>query len=290
MSSNNNNFENNNFNLTPLQSLYINKRMPNGYKLESEEIYNGNLNLNSNSNSNTNNTNNTNNKKNFDSLQMKFINFYEKLLKFDYSEIFYCREKFKEPSLIDIENKIKEFKYKCIFDLVCDLRKMWKFYLEKYKENKEIFNNALKMSKNTENIFKLDFDENVDDFKKEEIEIFDIYNQAKKFESDLILNKEEKLRIGANIKKLNLNQCKGIIGILINSGNFNDKKDKYLEFDIDKIPTKTIRQIDFYLKEILKDKYINKKNDNNGNNNNLSNKNDNNFKNNNGSNNNLHNK
>ena len=288
MSSNNNNSQNNIFNLTPLESIYINKLMPIGFKLESEEIFNGNSNLNSNNNFNNNNNtnNNTNNKKNFDSLQMKFINFYEKLLKFDYSEIFYCREKFKEPSLIDIENKIKEFKYKCIFDLVCDLRKMWKFYLEKYKENKEIFNNALKMSKNTENIFKLDFDENVDDFKKEEIEIFDIYNQAKKFESDLILNKEEKLRIGANIKKLNLNQCKGIIGILINSGNFNDKKDKYLEFDIDKIPTKTIRQIDFYLKKILKEKYINNKNENNDD---FKNKN-NNFKNNNGSNNNLHNK
>ena len=268
--SSNNNFSNNIFNLTPLEQIYINKLMPFGFKLESEEIFNGIF---------PSNINNNNNKKNFDALHLKLTNFYEKLLKFDYSEIFYSREKYKEPSLIDIENKIKEHKYKCIFDLVCDLRKLWKFYLEKYKENREIFNNALKMSKNTENIFKLCNDENVDDFKKEEIKIFEIYNKAKEIDCDLVLNREEKLRIGANIKNLNINECKGIIGILINSGNFNDKKDKYLEFDIDKLSPKTCRQLDFYLKEILKEKYINNNNininnkfNNNNNNKNLVNK------------------
>ena len=249
--SSNNNFSNNIFNLTPLESIYINKLMPFGFKLESEEILNGIFPI---------EKNNLNKK---DSLHLKLTNFYEKLLKFDYSEIFYSRDKYKEPSLIDIENKIKENKYKCIFDLVCDLRKLWKFYLEKYKENKEIYNNALKMSKNTENIFKLFDDENVDDFKKEEIKIFEIYNKAKEIDCDLVLNREEKLRIGANIKNLSINQCKGVIGILINSGNFNDKKDKYLEFDIDKLSAKTCRQLDFYLKEILQEKYINNNNNNN---------------------------
>jgi hypothetical protein len=60
---------------------------------------------------------------------------------------------------------------------------------------------------------------------------------------------EEKNQLGNNIRSLNKDQLKGIIKIL--SENNSVPKSKYFEFDIDKLSTKKLRELEKYVKECL---------------------------------------
>ena len=60
---------------------------------------------------------------------------------------------------------------------------------------------------------------------------------------------EEKNQLGNNIRSLNKEQLKGIIRIL--SENNSVPKSKYFEFDIDKLSTKKLRELEKYVKECL---------------------------------------
>lgn len=66
---------------------------------------------------------------------------------------------------------------------------------------------------------------------------------------------EEKNQLGNYIRSLNKEQLKGIIRILNDSDSY--PKTKYFEFDIDKLPTKKLRDLEKYVKECIN---INNKN------------------------------
>ena len=75
---------------------------------------------------------------------------------------------------------------------------------------------------------------------------------------------EEKNQLGNNIRSLNKEQLKGIIKILSESDSY--PKSKYFEFDIDKLPTKKLRDLEKYVKECINQNAKNNKNQNNNNN------------------------
>ena len=110
--------------LSPLESILINKQMPKGYKLETEE----NLSLSASLSSYIPNEykNNDNN---------KFDLFIKKILNNDISKEIYNRMNLSEPSIITIEKNIKNNKYKNLNECYNDLKKTIKFYLYNYKNN-----------------------------------------------------------------------------------------------------------------------------------------------------------
>ena len=65
----------------------------------------------------------------------------------------------------------------------------------------------------------------------------------------------EKLNLGENIKKLGNNQLKGIIRIIQNNIS-RDKKEKYFEFDIDKLSPQKCRELENYVRSCLGDQFI----------------------------------
>ena len=74
---------------------------------------------------------------------------------------------------------------------------------------------------------------------------------------------EEKNQLGNYIRSLNKEQLKGIIRILNDSDSY--PKTKYFEFDIDKLPTKKLRDLEKYVKECININNKNSKNQNTGN-------------------------
>ena len=88
--------------LTPLESILINKLMPKGFKLETEE----NISLSAPLSSHT----SKEQKNNDNSLNNKCELFIKKILSNDISEEFYKRNN-SEPSILTIERNIKNNKY-----------------------------------------------------------------------------------------------------------------------------------------------------------------------------------
>ena len=103
--------------LIPLESILINKIMPKGYKLETEE----NLSLSASISSYIPKEykNNDNNKCDL---------FIKKILNNDISKEIYNRNNLSEPSIITIEKNLKNNKYKNVNEIYNDLKKTLQFY------------------------------------------------------------------------------------------------------------------------------------------------------------------
>ena len=65
-----------------------------------------------------------------------------------------------------------------------------------------------------------------------------------------IVNLNEKQLLGVNIRKLNNEQLKGIIRIIQNN-SIRDKKERYFEFDIDKLTPQKCRELENYVRSCL---------------------------------------
>ena len=231
------------FILTPLESLLINKLMPKGFKLEAEE----NLNLSSPLAPKLNKEH-----KIKESIQSKCDNLLKKILSQDFSKEFYTRNNLLEPSIIEIEKEIKNNKFNTISDFINEIRNLNKFYLENYKNENEIINKITKLNEYTEKLFK-----NVDNSNSTNGNV----ERALKVVNDTPMSMEEKKMLGVNIKVLNQEQLKGIVKIILNNTQMN-KKEKYLEFDIDKLTARKCRELEAYVRGCLGDKYseVNNKN------------------------------
>ena len=222
------------YNLTPLESILINKLMPKGFKLELEE----NLNLSAPLSSNI------QHKMNDNIVNNKCDLFLKKLLNLEISQEFY--NKTAEPSFEAIERNIKNNKYKSIVECYNDVKKMLKYYIENYKNDERIN----KLNEQTDKIFK-SFEptlplNNI---------INDNIDKNYKIENAIPMTLNEKLNLGENIKKLDNNQLKGIIRIIQNNIS-RDKKEKYFEFDIDKLSPQKCRELENYVRSCLGDQFI----------------------------------
>ena len=222
------------YNLTPLESILINKIKPKGFKLELEE----NLNLSAPLSSNI------PHKMNDNIVNNKCDLFLKKLLNLEISQEFY--NKTAEPSFEAIERNIKNNKYKSIVECYNDVKKMLKYYVENYKNDERIY----KLNEQTDKIFK-SFEptlplNNI---------INDNIDKNYKIENAIPMTLNEKLNLGENIKKLDNNQLKGIIRIIQNNIS-RDKKEKYFEFDIDKLSPQKCRELENYVRSCLGDQFI----------------------------------
>ena len=176
------------FMLTPLETLLINKLMPFGIKLDTEENILKSIeqpkpivkkhkvtskysepshkytkkksDLNSNKNSINNNEYNEYLDKNVNQAKILAYKKCEKALKKlkeqEYAEFFYNNNINSQETLTltQIERNIKNYYYNSLYEFIMDLRKLWSYYFQNYSKNAEIYSKTCNMSEASENIYK----------------------------------------------------------------------------------------------------------------------------------------
>ena len=198
-----------------------------------------------------------------------------KLKKIPYYSFFYNSSKPDEPSLTKIEKNIRDFKYQSTYEFIMDLRKLWNHFLKIYNEQIEIKERVCEMCRISEqlycelesiNIEKVELEEmnkKVDNLERKLRELkgnslqFSIGNFSlkKTNSSERSMSLNEKTIIKNNIKLLTIEQKKGIANILRDTIDTANKK--VLEFDIDKLNNKKLKQLDEYVKNCLRDNNLN---------------------------------
>ena len=294
--------------LTPLQSIFINKKMPPGFKLETEEnilkaidtknqakknknnakhkekmmregYRNGGFNQNKKRNQNTNNIDNIPSNippENIKTHKICKIGI-ERLKESKYINLYYQSNNPDVPCLAKIEKKVNNYEYKTLYDFSMDIREIWNYNF-RLKKDYEI---TSRMSDEWENIC-ADLENGItstnnkkrsDEIKNNVMTKENVPAPIKKINQNNEFNKpmtvEEKNKLGNNIRTLNKDQLKGIIRILSEDNPMPKKK--YFEFDIDQLPTKKLRELEKYVKECLSSSKNNKSNPTNNTNNNTHN-------------------
>ena len=158
-----------------------------------------------------------------------------------------------------------------------DLRKLWNNFLKIYETQNEIKEKVCEMAKKSEqlycelesiNVEKVeleDLNKKVDNLEKKLREIKGnnglgmgpSFNLKKNVLSERSMSLNEKTVIKTNIKLLTIEQKKGIANILRDTIDTENKK--VLEFDIDKLNNKKLKQLDDYVKECIRKNNENKK-------------------------------
>ena len=196
--------------------------------------------------------------------------------KIQYYSFFYNSSKTGEPSLSKIEKNIREYKYQSTYEFVMDLRKLWNHYLQMYENQIEVKEKVCEMARKSEqlycelesiNIEKVeleDLNKKVDNLEKRlreikgnGMQIGTGFNIKKNNISERSMTLNEKTVIKNNIKLLTIEQKKGIAEILRDTIDTDNKK--ILQFDIDKLQNKKLKQLDEYVKDCIRKNNENKK-------------------------------
>ena len=201
----------------------------------------------------------------------------EKMKKIQYYSFFYNNSSRPgELSLSRIEKNIREYKYQSTYEFIMDLRKLWNNFLKIYETQNEIKEKVCEMAKKSEqlycelesiNVEKVeleDLNKKVDNLEKKLREIKgngltigNSFNLKKSVISERSMSLNEKTVIKNNIRLLTIEQKKGIANILRDTIDTENKK--VLEFDIDKLNNKKLKQLDDYVKECIRKNNENKK-------------------------------
>ena len=191
---------------------------------------------------------------------------------------FYNIGKSDEPSLSKIEKNIRDFKYQSTYEFIMDLRKLWNHLLKTYSDQKVIQEHIYELCKNSEelycelesiNIEKAELEEmskKVDNLERKlrELKGNSQYNFGGNFNlkrnnsNERSMSLTEKTDIKNNIKLLTIEQKKGIANILRDTVDTENKK--VLEFDIEKLSNKKLKQLDEYVKNCLKNNNLHHEN------------------------------
>ena len=298
--NNKNTLINGQFMLTPLESILINKTMPFGYKLDTEDNVIKSLEFAKMKSKNSNNESihrprtkklheiinyNDNNEKYFREKKTNKEDYkhitgkmteikkcekcFEKLKSNEYFNYFYNIRSIGTPSLIEVENNIKNNKYKSCYDFFMDLRKIWNFYYQNNYSKPDIYQKTCIMSELSEELFKNIDNMNEDKEKKQDIShmkekldniekgIIEYKEKGGNISQKKLINMEkpmsisEKNALGNAIRNLNREQLKGIIKLLSDSkiNQAQSGQSKYFEFDIDKLPIKKLRELEKYVND-----------------------------------------
>ena len=201
---------------------------------------------------------------------------FDKIKESKYFNNYYTSNDPNIPCLSVYEKKIKNFEYSSLYEFEMDVRNIWGYYF-KINSNDEI---SKKMSEDWEKICSelenpnsdLNVDnikKRTDNIKKEWEKIKDnkkntvpppVKTSEKNSDNNTPMSVDEKNQLGNYIRSLNKEQLKGIIRILNDSDSY--PKTKYFEFDIDKLPTKKLRDLEKYVKECININNKNLKNQN----------------------------
>ena len=192
---------------------------------------------------------------------------------------FYNIGKSDEPSLSKIEKNIRDFKYQSTYEFIMDLRKLWNHLLKTYSDQKVIQEHIYELCKNSEelycelesiNIEKAELEEmskKVDNLERKLRELkgnstqYNIggnFNFKKNNSNERSMSLTEKTVIKNNIKLLTIEQKKGIANILRDTVDTENKK--VLEFDIEKLSNKKLKQLDEYVKNCLRSNNLHQEN------------------------------
>ena len=201
---------------------------------------------------------------------------FDKIKESKYFNNYYTSNDPNIPCLSVYEKKIKNFEYSSLYEFEMDVRNIWGYYF-KINSNDEI---VKKMSEDWEKICSelenpnsdLNVDnikKRTDNIKKEWEKIKDnkkntvpppVKTSEKNSDNNTPMSVDEKNQLGNYIRSLTKEQLKGIIRILNDSDSY--PKTKYFEFDIDKLPTKKLRDLEKYVKECININNKNLKNQN----------------------------
>ena len=185
------------------------------------------------------------------------------------SNFFYLSKTPDSPSLSKIEKKIKNLEYKTINDFCDDLRKLWNYEFKNYSKNPNIYQNICIMSTLSDQICKDLFNENINNYKNEDLLNLSNKKKLEKSKSNLdekkvntkniIPNKnikqrsmEEINRLSQLIRTLNKLELKGIIPIIFDNKEKNDSKE-YI-FDLEQLPNDKFKRLQEYVHNCRKNK------------------------------------
>lgn len=180
------------------------------------------------------------------------------------------------PSLIEIEKKIKSYQYTSFHTFPNEVRKLFKYYFTVGGKVPEIYQKAVELSQYFEEIVELDetpmdaqgyeslskkvqkIESQLNEKIKQQqtIPVSNPFLQKQASRQQLPLNEKpltinEKNSLGSSIRNLNKTQMKGIINILADQDSL-DQNQKFFEFDIEKLSTKKLRELEKYVKKCLK--------------------------------------
>lgn len=178
------------------------------------------------------------------------------------------------PCLSEIEKKYKNYQYTSFFIFQTEIRKMFKHFFSLGGKFPEIYQKAVELSQYFEEIVEVDEPADTQGYEtlskkvqKIESQLFEkmkqttnpinnLYMQKQPSRQQVPLNEkpltiQEKNVLGSNIRNLNKAQMKGIINILADQDSL-DQNQKFFEFDIEKLSTKKLRELEKYVKKCLK--------------------------------------
>lgn len=189
------------------------------------------------------------------------------------SDFFYFSHIQNSPSLSQIEKNIRNYKYKSIYDFIMDLRRIWNYYFLTYPNDSEIYQRTSEMSRFSEEIYKeieilfedkneiSEINKKIDNLARELRDIkgnqqlgtmpFPIVKKniiGGNGERAMTLNEKSQLKM--NIGLLLPEQRKNLVLLLADTIDITNKE--YLEFDIETLSNKKLRELDKYVKSCLK--------------------------------------
>ena len=208
---------------------------------------------------------------------------FNEIIKYPLSKLFLNNSSIL-PSLTLIEKNIKNKKYLTYQDFQKDLREVWAYYFHHYTTNPDIYKKTFQMSEYAEQVYNKidnmkfisikkpnnkDLNHITNKMNSVEKEMNELNSQNNNLYTDLLYNHivnknnnsliyknhisdkamthEEKNALGNAIRNLNKDQLKGIIRILNEKMIENKNGNQYFEFDIDKLPTKKLRELEKYV-------------------------------------------
>lgn len=197
-----------------------------------------------------------------------------KLKKHNFAEAFTNSNQPDVPCLNEVEKKLKTYQFTTVHTFAYEIRRIWGYYFSNGVKETDLYQKAMEISHYFEEIFSEAESNQTDDSKFENLskkvqKIESQINQGgikpitscppyiqKTASKQLPYNEKpmtitEKNLLGNNIRQLNADQMKGIINILSDQCML-DENSKYFEFDIDKLTTKKLRELERYVKKSLK--------------------------------------
>lgn len=206
-----------------------------------------------------------------------------KLKKHQHIEIFLINSIPENPSLPEIERRVRNCHYTSIHMFAMEVRKVWKYFFSTGVNNPEQYQKTIDISQYFEEVFieaeeasieapgqfetltkkiqKIESKIQLNEKKQQQqqqpmIPMNNNYLQKQPSRTHIPLSEKpmtitEKNSLGNNIRQLNADQMKGIISILSDQYSL-DQSSRFFEFDIDMLTTKKLRELEKYVKKCLK--------------------------------------
>jgi hypothetical protein len=230
-------------------------------KEEKEVSKNNNTNVNNNNNNPINTNKIEGNNSEAYKIRIKCTSGFNKIKASPGASLFYIGKTPDAPSLANIEKKINNFEYKTLDECFSDIRILWNYQFRIHAKEPSVYQNICKLSTLTETVLKELKNEKNTTFNEKKEEISIIKKRTEKLKKDLDefngnsqkdLTKMNKTKNTASIHNLsqmirNLTkiQLKGIVPILWENNEANDKKT--YEFDLDKLSDEKFKKLEKYV-------------------------------------------